>query len=190
MHGEACWVIKTPLTPSCKPSTSCSRLLLLLDAGAIVVELLELLLCLVEATPTDVCYCFHCFHRRCCELLWTIVLHPWLHFLPSTVGHQSESITHQEKVSWTGRGQMRGGARVRTRALPAAPPLTQRGLATPLQAEALFASLKAHAHEDTSVGSWMMGLEATYVDDNRLCCSSSRQEYSVDLVVSAPDGYS
>ncbi|MQL96336.1 hypothetical protein Taro_029017, partial [Colocasia esculenta] len=37
------------------------------------------------------------------------------------------------------------------------------------------ASLKAYAHEDTSVGSWMMGLEATYVEDNGLCCSSSRQ---------------
>eukprot|EP00262_Sarcandra_glabra_P006872 TRINITY_DN19431_c0_g1_i1.p1 TRINITY_DN19431_c0_g1~~TRINITY_DN19431_c0_g1_i1.p1 ORF type:complete len:359 (+),score=66.16 TRINITY_DN19431_c0_g1_i1:28-1104(+) len=38
------------------------------------------------------------------------------------------------------------------------------------------ASLQTYAHDDISVGSWMMGLEATYVDDNRLCCSSSRQD--------------
>lgn len=38
------------------------------------------------------------------------------------------------------------------------------------------ASLQTYAHDDTSVGSWMMGLHATYVDDNRLCCSSSRQD--------------
>ncbi|WOL17154.1 hydroxyproline O-galactosyltransferase HPGT2 isoform X1 [Canna indica] len=38
------------------------------------------------------------------------------------------------------------------------------------------ASLMTYAHDDTSVGSWMMGLDATYVDDDRLCCSSSRQE--------------
>lgn len=36
------------------------------------------------------------------------------------------------------------------------------------------ASLQTYAYDDTSVGSWMMGLEATYIDDNRLCCSSSR----------------
>lgn len=36
-------------------------------------------------------------------------------------------------------------------------------------------SLKAYAHEDTSVGSWMMGLQATYIDDSRLCCSYSSQ---------------
>ncbi|KAK3437129.1 hypothetical protein EUGRSUZ_C01711 [Eucalyptus grandis] len=38
------------------------------------------------------------------------------------------------------------------------------------------ASLKTYAHDDISVGSWMMGLQATYIDDNRLCCSSIRQD--------------
>nr|XP_043640146.1 hydroxyproline O-galactosyltransferase HPGT3-like [Erigeron canadensis] len=38
------------------------------------------------------------------------------------------------------------------------------------------ASLKTYAHEDTSVGSWMMGIQATYIDDTRVCCSSSRQD--------------
>ncbi|XP_059462149.1 hydroxyproline O-galactosyltransferase HPGT3 isoform X2 [Corylus avellana] len=38
------------------------------------------------------------------------------------------------------------------------------------------ASLKAYAHDDISVGSWMMGLQSTYIDDNRLCCSSIRQD--------------
>ncbi|XP_048133822.1 hydroxyproline O-galactosyltransferase HPGT3 isoform X1 [Rhodamnia argentea] len=38
------------------------------------------------------------------------------------------------------------------------------------------ASLKTYAHDDVSVGSWMMGLQATYIDDNRLCCSSIRQD--------------
>ncbi|KAJ1256467.1 hypothetical protein BS78_K019300 [Paspalum vaginatum] len=38
------------------------------------------------------------------------------------------------------------------------------------------ASLQSYAHDDISVGSWMMGLNATYVDYDRLCCSSSRQE--------------
>ncbi|KAJ0031004.1 hypothetical protein Pint_12441 [Pistacia integerrima] len=37
------------------------------------------------------------------------------------------------------------------------------------------ASLKTYAHDDTSVGSWMMGVRATYKDDNRLCCSSINQ---------------
>nr|CAN78789.1 hypothetical protein VITISV_012733 [Vitis vinifera] len=37
------------------------------------------------------------------------------------------------------------------------------------------ASLMTYAHDDISVGSWMMGIQATYIDDNRLCCSSSRQ---------------
>ncbi|XP_074287096.1 hydroxyproline O-galactosyltransferase HPGT3 [Silene latifolia] len=37
-------------------------------------------------------------------------------------------------------------------------------------------SLKSYAHDDTSVGSWMMGLQSTYIDDNRLCCSTSRQD--------------
>ncbi|KAM1134526.1 hypothetical protein ACFX19_044343 [Malus domestica] len=31
------------------------------------------------------------------------------------------------------------------------------------------ASLKTYAHDDVSVGSWMMGIQATYIDDNRLC---------------------
>ncbi|RVX19561.1 Hydroxyproline O-galactosyltransferase HPGT3 [Vitis vinifera] len=38
------------------------------------------------------------------------------------------------------------------------------------------ASLMTYAHDDISVGSWMMGIQATYIDDNRLCCSSSRQD--------------
>ncbi|KAF8034994.1 hypothetical protein BT93_C1122 [Corymbia citriodora subsp. variegata] len=38
------------------------------------------------------------------------------------------------------------------------------------------ASLKTYAFDDTSIGSWMMGLQATYIDDNRLCCGSIRQD--------------
>ncbi|KAJ9555146.1 hypothetical protein OSB04_009760 [Centaurea solstitialis] len=38
------------------------------------------------------------------------------------------------------------------------------------------ASLKTYAHEDTSVGSWMMGIQATYIDENRVCCNSFRQD--------------
>ncbi|CAH9083350.1 unnamed protein product [Cuscuta europaea] len=38
------------------------------------------------------------------------------------------------------------------------------------------ASLKAYAHDDISVGSWMMGLQTTYIDDSRLCCSSPTQD--------------
>ncbi|KAL5559757.1 hypothetical protein UlMin_035968 [Ulmus minor] len=38
------------------------------------------------------------------------------------------------------------------------------------------ASLKTYAHDDTSIGSWMMGVQATYIDDNRFCCSSIRQD--------------
>ncbi|KAI6681416.1 hypothetical protein NL676_035297 [Syzygium grande] len=38
------------------------------------------------------------------------------------------------------------------------------------------ASLKTYAHDDVSIGSWMMGLQATYIDDDRLCCSSIRQD--------------
>ncbi|KAK6162085.1 hypothetical protein DH2020_001926 [Rehmannia glutinosa] len=37
------------------------------------------------------------------------------------------------------------------------------------------ASLKTYAHDDISVGSWMMGLQATYIDDSRLCCTYSGQ---------------
>jgi len=44
------------------------------------------------------------------------------------------------------------------------------------------ASLKAYAHDDISVGSWMMGLQSTYIDDNRLCCSSIRQDKVCSLV--------
>ncbi|KAM7259057.1 hypothetical protein ACFE04_014798 [Oxalis oulophora] len=36
-------------------------------------------------------------------------------------------------------------------------------------------SLKTYAHDDTSIGSWMMGLQSTYIDDNRLCCSGIKQ---------------
>ncbi|URE41309.1 Galactosyltransferase [Musa troglodytarum] len=43
-------------------------------------------------------------------------------------------------------------------------------------ADLTIASLQTYAHDDTSVGSWMIGLDATYVDDDHLCCSSSRQE--------------
>ncbi|CAI9759679.1 unnamed protein product [Fraxinus pennsylvanica] len=42
-------------------------------------------------------------------------------------------------------------------------------------------SLKAYAHEDTSVGSWMMGLQATYIDDSRLCCSYAGQDKACSL---------
>ncbi|XP_031484421.1 hydroxyproline O-galactosyltransferase HPGT3 [Nymphaea colorata] len=38
------------------------------------------------------------------------------------------------------------------------------------------ASLQTYAHEDISVSSWIMGLTATFVDDTRLCCSSSSKE--------------
>ncbi|KAK2659942.1 hypothetical protein Ddye_006475 [Dipteronia dyeriana] len=38
------------------------------------------------------------------------------------------------------------------------------------------ASLKTYAHDDTSVGSWMMGIQATYKDDNRFCCSGVNQD--------------
>ncbi|RDX68274.1 Hydroxyproline O-galactosyltransferase HPGT2 [Mucuna pruriens] len=37
-------------------------------------------------------------------------------------------------------------------------------------------SLKTYAFDDTSLGSWMMGIQATYIDDSRLCCSSIRQD--------------
>ncbi|KAK1549330.1 hypothetical protein Q3G72_000286 [Acer saccharum] len=38
------------------------------------------------------------------------------------------------------------------------------------------ASLKIYAHDDISVGSWMMGIQATYKDDNRFCCSGINQD--------------
>ncbi|KAL3655846.1 Hydroxyproline O-galactosyltransferase hpgt3 [Castilleja foliolosa] len=38
------------------------------------------------------------------------------------------------------------------------------------------ASLKTYAYDDTSVGSWMIGLQATYIDDTRLCCSYTEQD--------------
>ncbi|KAI3928988.1 hypothetical protein MKW92_018714 [Papaver armeniacum] len=38
------------------------------------------------------------------------------------------------------------------------------------------ASLQTYAHDDISVGSWMMGIQATYIDDNRFCCSSYKQD--------------
>ncbi|KAH9302046.1 hypothetical protein KI387_013629, partial [Taxus chinensis] len=34
------------------------------------------------------------------------------------------------------------------------------------------ASLNTYAHEDISVGSWMMGLDAEYIDERRFCCNS------------------
>lgn len=37
------------------------------------------------------------------------------------------------------------------------------------------ASLKTYAHDDVSIGSWMMGVQATYIDDNRFCCGSIKQ---------------
>ncbi|KAL9269485.1 Hydroxyproline O-galactosyltransferase HPGT3-like protein [Drosera capensis] len=36
-------------------------------------------------------------------------------------------------------------------------------------------SLKTYAHDDISIGSWMIGLQATYIDDSHLCCSSPGQ---------------
>ncbi|KAL3330114.1 hypothetical protein AABB24_034130 [Solanum stoloniferum] len=41
------------------------------------------------------------------------------------------------------------------------------------------ASLKSYAHEDISIGSWMMGLQTTYTDDSRLCCSTSTSQDKV-----------
>ncbi|KAG5590748.1 hypothetical protein H5410_041262, partial [Solanum commersonii] len=38
------------------------------------------------------------------------------------------------------------------------------------------ASLKSYAHEDISIGSWMMGLQTTYTDDSRLCCSTTTSQ--------------
>ncbi|KAF7817268.1 hydroxyproline O-galactosyltransferase HPGT3-like [Senna tora] len=43
-------------------------------------------------------------------------------------------------------------------------------------------SLKTYAHDDTSVGSWMMGVQATYIDDSRLCCSSIKQGMFLGLM--------
>ncbi|KAI4337294.1 hypothetical protein L6164_015727 [Bauhinia variegata] len=37
-------------------------------------------------------------------------------------------------------------------------------------------SLKTYAYDDTSLGSWMMGVQSTYIDDSRLCCSSIAQD--------------
>ncbi|WMV41935.1 hypothetical protein MTR67_035320 [Solanum verrucosum] len=41
------------------------------------------------------------------------------------------------------------------------------------------ASLKSYAHEDISIGSWMMGLQTTYTDDSRLCCSTTTSQDKV-----------
>ncbi|XP_027774842.1 hydroxyproline O-galactosyltransferase HPGT3 isoform X1 [Solanum pennellii] len=41
------------------------------------------------------------------------------------------------------------------------------------------ASLKSYAHEDISIGSWMMGLQTTYIDDSRLCCSTTTSQDKV-----------
>ncbi|KAG6585481.1 Hydroxyproline O-galactosyltransferase HPGT2, partial [Cucurbita argyrosperma subsp. sororia] len=40
------------------------------------------------------------------------------------------------------------------------------------------ASLKTYAHDDVSVGAWMIGIQATHIDDSRLCCSSVSQDKS------------
>ncbi|GAB4836809.1 Hydroxyproline O-galactosyltransferase hpgt3 [Ancistrocladus abbreviatus] len=37
-------------------------------------------------------------------------------------------------------------------------------------------SFKTYAHDDISLGSWMMGLQATYIDDSRMCCSVPGQD--------------
>uniref|UniRef100_A0A0R0FGB5 Hexosyltransferase n=1 Tax=Glycine max TaxID=3847 RepID=A0A0R0FGB5_SOYBN len=42
-------------------------------------------------------------------------------------------------------------------------------------------SLKTYGYDDTSLGSWMMGIQATYIDDSRLCCSSIRQDVSSEI---------
>ncbi|KAL4180136.1 hypothetical protein AMTRI_Chr13g90610 [Amborella trichopoda] len=44
------------------------------------------------------------------------------------------------------------------------------------------ASLQTYAHEDISVGSWMIGLDATYIDEKRLCCSNSGQDRICSIV--------
>lgn len=49
--------------------------------------------------------------------------------------------------------------------------------------------MKAYAHEDISVGSWMMGLKATYIDDSRLCCSNSGQGNMHMLLIFSPIVY-
>lgn len=41
--------------------------------------------------------------------------------------------------------------------------------------------LKTYAFDDTTIGSWMIGVQATYIDDNRLCCSSTRQGVNTTL---------
>lgn len=45
-------------------------------------------------------------------------------------------------------------------------------------------SLKTYAFDDTSIGSWMIGVQATYIDDNRLCCSSIRQGKIFNIIYS------
>ncbi|KAL5988074.1 hypothetical protein ACLOJK_035837 [Asimina triloba] len=51
------------------------------------------------------------------------------------------------------------------------------------------ASLQTYAHDDISVGAWMMGIEATYNDDNRFCCSSSTQGgYNSSALQGVSDG--
>ncbi|KAH9311376.1 hypothetical protein KI387_026411, partial [Taxus chinensis] len=37
------------------------------------------------------------------------------------------------------------------------------------------AILHVYAHEDTSVGSWMLGISVKHIDESQLCCSSSAQ---------------
>ncbi|KFK32583.1 hypothetical protein AALP_AA6G262100 [Arabis alpina] len=40
-------------------------------------------------------------------------------------------------------------------------------------------SLKTYAFDDISIGSWMLGVQATYIDDNRLCCTSNIRQDKV-----------
>ncbi|CAL5206331.1 unnamed protein product [Lathyrus oleraceus] len=42
-------------------------------------------------------------------------------------------------------------------------------------------SLKTYAYDDTSIGSWMMGIQSTYIDDSRLCCGSTTQDMLCSL---------
>ncbi|KAG4931306.1 hypothetical protein JHK84_048297 [Glycine max] len=49
-------------------------------------------------------------------------------------------------------------------------------------------SLKTYGYDDTSLGSWMMGIQATYIDDSRLCCSSIRQGEIPKTMTSYPLG--
>jgi hypothetical protein len=78
---------------------------------------------------------------------------------------------------------------VRTEALPFSGALflpTRSVFTSALSSLPHSASLQSYAHDDISVGSWMMGLNATYVDDDRLCCSSSRQGKTMNQLLAVP----